>query len=703
MAQLAIAREFLTEYARLERPVRRAVEQAISKFQEHTNAGLHLERVRNSRDPRIRTIRIDKFWRGVVLAPESGDVYCLLRVLPHDDAYAYCQSRRFTVNQRLGVLESRDELQLETMEPALRKAADAADRRLFDGIRDSDLKRLGIDEDVLPIIRLLTREDHLEALQKLLPAVQYDALLALASGMTVEEAWAEVSKNLVDPVPPERVDPDDLTTAMARTPERVVFVEGPEELTRILAHPFDVWRVFLHPQQRRIAYRDEYKGPAMVTGGAGTGKTVTAVHRAAFLARRYQSTMETPILLTTYGRDLTDALRDQVALLVDDPEIRDRIEVATTDRISFRVIKEAQGGRAPEPLTDTDLRNRWNDEAAELGLPYSGTFLLSEWEQVVLAQRLTTEQAYVACDRRGRGKRLPPGERPEVWRAIQTIVAHMRRDGVWSFKQMADEAARILDATDRRLYRHIIVDEAQDLHPAQWRLLRAAVPDAPNDLFIVGDPHQRIYDNRVSLQSLGIKVRGRSRKLTVSYRTTHEILSWAVRVLDAGIPVTGMDDIEDTLAGYGSPMHGRRPVVRRFPDRDAELDALVAQVRSWMSDGVEPKDIGVAARRNDIAEQVKRRLKAAGVPAYAPSAKTNGVKAGSMHKMKGLEFRCMAVVGVDEDLIPLMTTVPAEEDDPTAHEQALQRERCLLFVACTRARDALYVSHTGRPSPFLPR
>ncbi|MFC5747972.1 UvrD-helicase domain-containing protein [Actinomadura rugatobispora] len=708
MAQLAIAKEFLTEYAKLEKPVQKAVQQAIGRFQSHTHAGLHLERVRNARDPRIRTIRIDKFWRGVVLAPESGDSYCLLRVLPHDEAYAYCASRRFTVNQRLGVLESRDELQLETVTPALEKAAASSGvgERLFDQIKDADLKRLGVDEDVLPVIRLLTREEHLEALQRLLPAVQYDALVALASGMTVEEAWAEVSKNLVEATAPQRVDPDDLTTAMARTPEQVVFVEGPDELTRILAHPFDVWRVFLHPQQRKIAYRETYRGPVMITGGAGTGKTVTAVHRAAFLADRLPGEDggedDTPILLTTYTRHLADALRDQVALLVDDLATSGRIKIATTDSICFGVIKEAQGGRSPKPLLDGEMRERWENEAKALAFDHTGAFLLSEWEQVILAQRITTEQEYVKCDRRGRGRPLATARKPEVWRAIQTLTDRMRQDGVWSFLQMADEAARILDSTGQRLFRHIIVDEGQDLHPAQWRLLRAAVAEGPDDLFIAGDPHQRIYENRVSLKQLGIEVRGRSRRLTVSYRTTHEILSWAVQILHDDLPVTGMDDIDDALAGYGSPMHGRRPVVRRFPDREAELDALVEQVRDWAASGVERRAIGVASRRRDLAEQVKRKLKAAGLPAYAPSAKSDGVKVGTMHAMKGLEFQCVAAVGADEGLIPLDSVVPPEMDDLTAHQHALQRERCLLFVACTRARDALYVSHTGRPSPFLP-
>ncbi|MDN3351883.1 UvrD-helicase domain-containing protein [Actinomadura sp. DC4] len=701
MAQLAIAKEFLAEYAKLEKPVQRAVQEAIEKFGRHTHAGLHLEPVTHARDPRIRTIRIAKFWRGVVLAPETGDLYCLLRVLPHDDAYAFAMSRRFTVNQTLGVLESRDESQLETLEPTLRKAAEIAPARLFDGFKDPDLKRLGIDEQVLPIIRLLTREAHLEALQHLLPTLQYDALLALASGMSIEEAWAEISKSLVDSTPPERVDPDDLGSAIARTPDQVTFVEGPDELTKMLDHPFDVWRVFLHPMQQKIARRESYSGPAMVSGGAGTGKTVTALHRAAHLADRRIAEPGASILLTTYTTSLAHALEQQLTLLIDDPELRDRVEVRNLDKVAAQIVRQAIG-RQPTLVAAPRLRDSWETASRKLRLDHSGRFLVDEWEQVILAQGLTTEEAYLACSRAGRRERLGAAGRHAVWQAITTLTERMREADEWSFLQLVDEAARVLTDSGGHLYRHVIVDEAQDLHPVQWRLLRALVPRGPDDLFLVGDPHQRIYGHRVSLARLGIDVRGRSRRLTVSYRTTQEILTWAVHVLGL-TPAAGLDDEPDGLEGYGSPMHGRRPAVRRFPDREAEIDALVAQVRAWLNDGVEARAIGIAARVNTLVKQVKDALSRVGITAVSTQATGEGVRVATMHAMKGLEFRCIAVTGVDEEIVPLPYAVTPAEDDRAAHEEDLQRERCLLFVACTRARDRLYVTHSGAPSPFLPR
>ena len=182
MARLAIAKGFLAEYAKLEEGIQSAVEAAITKFAEHPYAGLHLEKPQHSRDDRIRTIRVDGFWRGVVLAPESGDTYCLVTVLPHDKANAYATSHRFSVNQVLGVLEVRDEDALQQLQLSLQAVVRPADKRLFADVSDADLTRLGIDPQILPMVRLLTSEADLEALQTALPEAQYAALYALACG-----------------------------------------------------------------------------------------------------------------------------------------------------------------------------------------------------------------------------------------------------------------------------------------------------------------------------------------------------------------------------------------------------------------------------------------------------------------------------------------------------------------------------------------
>ncbi|HWE88035.1 MAG TPA: UvrD-helicase domain-containing protein [Pseudonocardiaceae bacterium] len=704
MPQLAIAKEFLPSYAKLETRVQRAVDDALSKFAEHTHAGLHLEKLHNSKDPRIRTIRITDFYRGVVLAPESGDQYYLITVLGHDEAKAYATSRRFTVNQVLGVLEVRNQDALDDLTPALRQAADRTEKRLLDHVKDKDLARLGIEDSMITIARLLTSAAHLDAMAALLPDRQYNVLFGLATGMNADEVWQEMSQDLIGGEAPEHVDPTDLAKAVERTPDRYAMVSGPAELTTVLADPFAAWRVFLHPRQHAVAYRLSYRGPAMVSGGAGTGKTVTALHRAAFLAQRDPEPANgAPILLTTFSRGLAESLEAQLAQLVPDPAVRSRIEVRNVDRVAYRVVSEARGIR-PDIIRTAALGALWKRAAATTGGELSAAFLEREWEQVILAQNLRHRDAYLGCRRRGAGQVLLRPARERAWTAISGVLAELRASSQRTHLQVADEAADILARPGAGRYRHVIVDEGQDLHPAQWRLLRAAVAPGADDLFIVADPNQRVYDNRVSLQQLDIRVRGRSHRLTISYRTTQEILSWTVRILDDE-PPDGLDELPDQLAGYRSETHGRRPVVRAYPDAAAELDGLVAQVREWLDSGVEAFAIGVAARTNRLATDARAALSRAGLSAAGATAKAgDAIRVDTMHAMKGREFRCVAVIAVDADIVPQAAALTDVTEDPVTRRQDMQRERCLLFVACTRARDVLHVSHVaGQPSPFLPR
>jgi superfamily I DNA/RNA helicase len=628
--------------------------------------------------------------------------------MPHDKAIDYARSHRFTVNQALGVVEIRDEAALEQIQPALEQAAKVTDNRLFAQISDADLTRLGIDENTRTIARLLTSDAHLDAMQHMIPEAQYNALYLLAGGLPVEDVWAEVAQYVLSghaQIGP--VDTGNLVKAMERTPGRVVFVKGNEDLDKILEHPFAAWRIFLHPAQRKIAYAPRYAGPAQVTGGAGTGKTVTALHRAAYLAHQATQQLSVPesaasVLLTTFTRNLADALLAQFELLTDDEDTRRQVEIRNVDSLAHWVVGQARGAK-PVIIGDRELGGLWTAAVTEAGLPYAPTFLNREWEQVILAQDLRTEQEYLTASRAGQGTPLGKAQRRQVWELTLRVEVSLRALGQDTFTQLANEASRALrDGAVKLSYRHVIIDEAQDLHPAQWRLLRAAVPAGPDDLFIVGDAHQRIYDNHVSLARVGINVRGRSKRLTVNYRTTQEILALAVPALGKAA-VTGLDDEADTLTGYRSPLHGRLPKIVGARTREAEYEALVWHVTGWRDDGIEPHAIGVAARSNWMAKEAATALYAAGISTVSLSAKSskNAVRIGSMHGMKGLEFQAVAVIGVAEGTVPAPSALTDSADDPVAYAQDLQRERCLLFVALTRARDHLYISFAGSPSKFL--
>jgi len=517
VARLAITKDVLSAFAKLDKRVQGAVQSAIADFASGRHGEACLEKVPGSLDDRIRLLRVDGAWYGAVLVPDSGDTYCLLTILSPGEAVGYAASHRVGVNQATGMLEVFNPAALRQVPPSLQAAAGPDGTRMFADVSDADLTRLGIDTHVRRLVRLLVNDADLDALQPALPAAQYTALHALASGMTVEEACAEAVQVLPRDTPGERIDCDDLVAAMERSPGQVAFVSGQEELQLILAHPFAAWRTFLHPSQREIAYRPGYSGPAQVTGGPGTGKTVTVLHRAAFLAVRAapgpgaapapaSGPDAAPILLTTFNGNLAGALQAQLDLLIRDPAVRRQIQVRNVDRLAYGIVQESRG--TPVIADERILRARWAGAAAAFGLDLTPAFLKNEWEQVILAQDLHSEHAYLTCLRTGRGRPLTKAQRSQVWQAAQQVMAELATARQTTHLQLANEATHLLRQAGAPRYRHILVDEAQDLHPAQWRLLRAAVAEGPDDLFIAADPHQRIYSSRASLASLRISVRG---------------------------------------------------------------------------------------------------------------------------------------------------------------------------------------------------
>ena len=692
MARLAIDRDFLLDFAKLEKSVQDRVTEVFTKFEHARHTGIHLEKIANARDDRFRTIRIDQFWRGVVLAPEAGDIYTLLKVLPHDDAYAWAQRRTATVNGATGRIEIRDVEAIDASLPHLEQVAQDAPRRLFDHVSDSDLRRLGIDGQTLAFARVLTDEAQLEAAEGLLPSVQWKVLTALAAGYTPEEAWDELCVDITS----EQIDPDDLDAAVERSRDRVVFVDGPDELLSVLAHPFALWRVYLHPVQRSVV-EASYRGPARITGGPGTGKTVVALHRARHLAR----TGEGKVLVTTFTSTLAESLRTGLMLLDDYDEFVDRIDVAHVDQLAHRIVREEHG--ALRMLTGAQERELWSTIIRDLGLSFTPAFLAEEWRQVVIAQQVRSAQDYLAAKRTGRGRPLGSQQRAHVWQAIWEFEAALREQGLWTHETVCVEAARLLAERDRKPYRHIVVDEAQDLSPEKWRLLRAAVSEGPNDLFFAADTHQRIYQHQVTLRDVGITIAGRSTRLRINYRTTAEILAWSLGLLH-GERIDDMDGGVESITGCRSELHGPPPTVQGFASKEDELCAVAAAVREWMDSGVAPEEIGVAVRSNRLVKEVAETLNAESIPVRELAGglpEDGAVSVGTMHRMKGLEFRCLVVAGVSEGQLPAPKAVVPESEDKAAHRAGLQRERCLLFVACTRAREQLLVTWSCEPSPFL--
>ncbi|KUL36444.1 DNA helicase [Streptomyces sp. NRRL F-4489] len=600
---------------------------------------------------------------------------------------------------------------------------------LFGAYTDRQLADLGVTEPLIPIVRKLTTDDELLGLAEYAPRHTGEVLLRLRDGVPYEEVMEQVTAPVAVAEPERNLDSDDWQAAVDRS--QTVVITDDESLQSILEEgDFGRWKIFLHPTQEKLVRR-RYSGPARVGGGPGTGKTIVALHRVRHLVSQLPPGHTKPVLLTTFNRNLAADLRARLLSLAG-PDVLARVDIAHVDQLATRIVSEADPGNTKRRIDDTAALREWRELLVETGeTRWSAEFLSDEWNQVILGQAVSSRSDYFTTRRAGRGRSVTRAERAGIWQLAERFTQRLETKGLETHRQVAERAARLEMARkgriDRRAeereergglhnlhveagsgawlryrYRHIVVDEAQDLSAAHWKMLRAMVPSGPDDIFLVGDTHQRIYDNQVTLGSLGVHIRGRSSRLTLSYRTTREILRDAIRVL-GDADYDDLDGDTDTLAGYRSVLHGTEPSFRGARSWDEEMNLVVEQLRAWHD--VPREATAICVPTNDMVTQLAERLARSGItPAeITPDGPRGdqGVHIGTMYRFKGLEYRCLIIAGAAEGLVPRASVDDWEHTDPSRHRRELRRARSLLFVAATRARDALTITWHGEPSRFL--
>ena len=539
-----------------------------------------------------------------------------------------------------------------------------------------------------------------------LPVEAYEALFLYMAGESYEQIILERE------TPSEPVDPTDFAAALDRddTRSRFVVIENDRELEEMFSAPLERWRVFLHPSQRRLVERN-WNGPVRVLGGAGTGKTVVAMHRARWLARNLPAGNR--ILFTTFTRNLAADIEHNLRAICT-PEEMERIEIVNLDRWVQRLLR-GKGYRFR--LSFERHADAWREAMAKkpLGLGFSDRFFSDEWEQVIQANGVESREEYLRVARTGRGVRLNRATRAEIWRVFEEYRAQLAERGVMEAADCYRAAAALLerersDADTEPVSRSghfasVVVDEAQDMVAPAWRLIRGIVPAGPNDLFVVGDAHQRIYSrHRIVLGRCGIDIRGRARKLRLNYRTTEETRRWASGLLDHR-SIDDLDGGTDDNRGVHSVAHGPAPRVKALPRPEDEQAAwLVQYLRDLSSRDEALRGICVVTRTRYERDAVGEELLEADLPlelleAESPDDSSEGVRLATMHRVKGLEFDRMVIASANENLVPLAATIP--EDDGPERAAAETSERALLYVAATRAKKDLTVLSFGAPSPFL--
>lgn len=701
--RVAVYDEFLDAFARLPRAQQKKVSQFMRKFRsDPTSAAINYEKVASFRDPNMRTVRIDQAYRAVILKPEQGNVYVLLWVDHHDEAMAWAERKQVVIHPETGSLQV---LVGDPISNAPAAAAPASEKKpappLFAQWTDPDLAGLGVPESVLPLVREVRSEGDLDAMASSLPPEAYEALFFLGSGESLES----VRQALAVEKAPE-VDTTDFAAALEvpTTQRRFTVVTDDQELEGILDAPLEKWRVFLHPSQRRIATA-AFNGPARVLGGAGTGKTVVAMHRAKHLVSEVFKAEDDRVLFTTFTVNLARDIQQNLQKIIPPAEMR-RVEVVPIDKwvsdflasqgYEYRIEYWDMPGRA--------LENLWEEALAvkPAGIGLTDSFYREEWDYVVQPAGCTSADEYQNAPRVGRGARLSRQQRKSIWPVFEEyrnrLEAKRLREPI---DAMRDAVALISKLKGRTRYRAVIIDEAQDMSTVAFQMFRALVPEEPNDIFIVGDGHQRIYRRRVSLARAGVKITGRSRKLYINYRTTDEIRRFAVAIL-RDVAIDDLDEGEDNNSKYKSLMHGEPPAIQRSETFSKEVAAIVEFVKA----GDEASHTCLVTRTHRELDLYDEALRELGVPTYrisrgeAEDRSKPGLRLATMHRVKGLEFDRVIIAGVNDGAVPLLVG-DADSDDRGVREEAELRERALFYVASTRARRALFISSGGKPSRWI--
>jgi superfamily I DNA/RNA helicase len=677
--------------------------------------GINFETVEGAGDPRVKSFRVDQAYR--VIAFIEGNVVLLAHVDTHDPAYEWARRRKAVFNSRSNAVEIVEVFERTADVPIKQRPKRVVDDKpvtvppLFARLTDADLESIGVLPERLPLVRSLTDDADLDACKEDLPSMVFEALICLAAGYDLAEV-PELIGLQAAPV----AEPVDLGSAlMTDESQREFWIpESETELARVLDAPHDAWRIFLHPDQRRLVRMDA-KGPVVVRGGAGTGKTVVAMHRAKWLAENICTSPDHRVLFTTFTSNLAADIHANLKMLCPELMKADIIEVKNLDSWVGEFLKQQGYGRRIAYVGEAnhEIDNIWNEVAISPGLPQglSLAFARDEWRDVIQAQGIKERKDYLFASRTGRGTPIDRQIRARLWDLFETFRARLVEASIAEPDDAYRDASAILTSRPGLLpYKAIVVDEAQDVGSEAFRLLRAIVPKRDpdtNSIFLVGDAHQRIYRRKASLKACGIDVQGRSRRLKVNYRTSEEIRRWATNILD-GVVVDDLDAGADTQKGYHSIFRGPTPIVEIFPTKGSEAEALIRWVKSLTKIGVDPRDIGILAKTNDLVREAAEALGKASLQTYVlqprqPDDRSKlGIRIGTMHRAKGLEFDSVAIFGLSEGLVPYKRELE-EASDAAEKRRVVERERSLVHVAATRAKRRLYVSGAGTLSSIVER
>lgn len=691
--RLFIADSFYDQLFNLPVQIQRKTIEFQKKFrQASTSAAIHLEPIEQFRDPNLRSARVDQKYR-VIIATVGDENYLLVYVGNHDDAYRWAQNKKVEWNVHTQSVQVLTVSSQEVTETPNQTAVSQKPDSIFKDISDEKLLAIGVSEDLLEKVRGICDFDDLEKLEDNLSEDVFERIFNLIDGDSIDSIIQEIQDGLA------ASGEDQLLSGNNR--RHFIEIVDDDDLEKIVNSSMEKWQLFLHPSQRTLV-ESNYVGSMKVSGGAGTGKTVAAMHRLVKLTLVPSS----HVLFTTFTTALRDNLKKQITKL-DIPA--QRYELDNIDQVVLKLARnygilpadykvlDYEGGNLAEELWKQVLEF----EASE----FDEKFLAEEYTNVIGYNNITDSSQYLRQSRVGRSKPVSRRQRLDIWALVEKYNAlkesRKRIDRVDLFNKVTD----YLNSNNIRPYTNVIADEFQDFSNPELRFLRALVAEGPNDLFLTGDPIQRIYSGRkLNFAQAGINVRGKkSRRLKVNYRTTDEIRKVAMAIIK-GETFEDFDGGEESTKGYISLMHGVAPAYSVYPTREAEFAGIVDMIRQLLDGGVySGKDICVAAYSRSTLRDVTTVLHQNGVK-YSDGRvqDKDGITLCTFHSIKGLEFRVVIVVDIDNRFLsPDYQGQAFDRMDKVEKKDYLKGLRSLLYVALTRAQREVYITCVNNKCELL--
>ncbi|MBS7321207.1 MAG: DEAD/DEAH box helicase [Myroides sp.] len=688
--KLFIYDKFWDAFLNINKGTQSKITEFISKFRTNSkSSALNLESISTFKDQSLRTARVDQKYRAILKEVTPGELYLLVWVDNHDEAMDWAKNKVIDWNEQTQAYQVFSVDETVTIEPS---QAPRLDTSLFMNVyTQDDLIAIGVPEVLMPSVLKVNDIVELEKLEVYLPVDAFENLFYLLDGASIESLKTDILQG-------KQID-----DALGSKNNARSFIEftNDEILNEALRGSLHKWKYYLHPSQSAVVNGD-FKGAVKISGGAGTGKTVAALHRLKYLAE--QKTSELPILFTTFTKELSESL----SALAGDLEIPpQQFKILNIDALAFQLSQEFNIRQPTDKVFGMNAVKKpdeiWEEVLEENLASFDDTFLKEEFEEVVLIQNVHTSSEYLKASRIGRGKAISRKQRLEIWKLIELFLTKKSASNLYYKEEIYNMVSNYLKENGKNIFSHVIVDELQDFSNVELTFIRSLTSEGENDLFLVGDPLQNIYDRKINFSKAGINIRGkRSKRLRINYRTTEEIKNLAMSVI-LDEKYDDFDGEEESKAGYLSLFHGPKPVYKLFSSKEEELAAVKEELVSLLEDGVHYNEIVIAARTRDSVNDFRNYLHQNGIPyvdKHLLNSTNEGIRIATFHGLKGLEFKHVFLVDVNDRTFPRLPFDYASLSQ-IEKSQILKTEKSLFYVAASRAIQQLSISGVGIKSGIL--